>query len=113
MTIIDKFHYNILLFFFHTEPPYFNTTWKTNTWIPLGDTLSLYCDIIGPIPITVMWFFDGQPLNETPKNGVLSEGNKSLVIERIQSSHTGWYTCCGINEFGVSKLTTHVQVVSK
>lgn len=52
-----------------------------------------------PPPTKVMWQFNNEPLTQNPSGGIILT-NQSLVLQSIERSRTGSYTCQAANSIG-------------
>lgn len=81
-----------------------------------GDTLQLTCVVSSSadLPLHLTWSFHGTDSAKQKQEGVsiTKIGTKSsvLIIESLQASHTGNYSCRAQNAAGVDQYTTNVVV---
>jgi hemicentin len=96
------------------EPPYFASL-LNDTEVMINDSLSLYCDVMGPsYPVEIVWFHNSQLINSTRSNGILisSGDRKNLTITQISLADSGLYTCMAVNLYGNSSTFAFIQVHS-
>ena len=81
-----------------------------------GDTLQLTCVVSSSadLPLQLTWSFHGTDSAKLKQEGVsiMKLGAKSsvLIIESLQASHTGNYSCRASNAAGTDEYTTAVVV---
>ncbi|XP_074858282.1 hemicentin-1 isoform X3 [Carettochelys insculpta] len=82
----------------------------------LHSPLELDCPATGTPPPAIMWYKDGQPIEEGEGYKILLNGRK-LLISQAQVSDTGRYKCVATNKAGDHKrevdITVHVPPTIK
>lgn len=62
----------------------------------MGDRASITCSVIkGDLPLNVKWLKDGNIIDPSQRVSItqVDQYNSILVIEQLQASHSGNYTC--------------------
>ena len=80
--------------------------------ISSGST-TLNCHVTGgnPVPVTISWFRNGQPL--LPSNRItFSRSNRKLYIVNAEESDAGEYTCVAKNRAGQAEKKMSLEVLS-
>lgn len=104
--------FNVLHFFLlcPTVPPVISS--ETEMYLaPVDSSVTLQCQADGFPPPSVTWHKDGQTLNESVRQRVLSSG--SLQLAFVQPVDTGRYTCTAANAAGTVGLEMRLTVQSK
>ncbi|XP_053206702.1 cell adhesion molecule DSCAML1-like [Panonychus citri] len=90
---------------------------KINPFLPsikpvIGGKTSFYCQSLsGSSPLHVTWFKDDKEIHDSSFIRIKSNEDPSvLIIETIQSSHSGNYTCRMSNKLGYDSYTTELLV---
>ncbi|XP_053206708.1 cell adhesion molecule DSCAM-like isoform X1 [Panonychus citri] len=78
----------------------------------IGGKTSFTCQSLsGSPPLHVSWFKDGNELTDSVSVRIQSNADPSmLIIDSIQSSHSGNYSCKISNRFGYDTFTTELLV---
>ncbi|XP_053206714.1 cell adhesion molecule DSCAM-like isoform X4 [Panonychus citri] len=78
----------------------------------IGGKTSFTCQSIsGSPPLHVTWYKDGNEILDSLSIRIQSNGDPSiLIIDSIQSSHSGNYTCKMSNRFGQDSYTSEILV---
>ncbi|KAL3079001.1 hypothetical protein niasHS_014783 [Heterodera schachtii] len=82
---------------------------ELNPRLPLGRSLTFFCDVIGKPPPNIRWTKDEKSLKEDA-NVQLGEGNRSLLIQNISLSDRGVYRCEATNRVGNDSVEYRLDV---
>ena len=81
----------------------------------VGADIILDCMVNGTRPITMEWQKDGQRLSSDDR--ILIErypsGVESVIIERVELTDSGRYSCYAFNSFGTAEYEVEIFVTSK
>ncbi|KAM5135626.1 myosin light chain kinase, smooth muscle-like isoform 2-T2 [Mantella aurantiaca] len=94
------------------KPPVFSSQLKDQAEV-VGSSARFHCHIEGFPDPEVLWFFSGQPIQESKRFQIEYEdsGSCMLVISDVSPSDAGLYTCQASNAHGhvetSSRLTVH------
>ncbi|XP_071450356.1 inactive tyrosine-protein kinase 7 [Hetaerina americana] len=80
-----------------------------NKRLELGSLGKLYCKAQGATPPGVRWMKAGAPLLEFPAH--VHDNNGILILNGVQRSDAGQYTCIATNEQGIINATIEVEVI--
>jgi len=82
-------------------------------WVANGSSLTLHCSATGQPSPVITWLQDFQPLNTSNCNNNNSRvrlcSNGTLLIEAVEFSDAGFYTCVADNGF-TSQVSVSVDV---
>ncbi|KAL3311224.1 hemicentin 2 [Cichlidogyrus casuarinus] len=81
-------------------------------YLPPGQTAHLLCDIIGAPAPQFQWEKDGKALRYVPGKFKINQVHwgSELLIESLELSDSGTYTCIGMNDFGTEKTSAELTV---
>ncbi|KAL3123123.1 hypothetical protein niasHT_005056 [Heterodera trifolii] len=82
---------------------------ELNPRLPLGRSLTFFCDVIGKPPPIIRWTKNEKSLKEDA-NVQLGEGNRSLLIQNISLSDRGVYRCEATNRVGNDSVEYRLDV---
>lgn len=95
----------------HSVPPSISRdTIELNPRLPLGRTLTLFCDAIGKPNPQISWSKNGSPLNADRPRIVFGDGNKFVQIENISLADRGVHRCEATNRAGNDSVEYRVDV---
>ena len=77
----------------------------------IGETVIIKCSADGTPEANLSWFKRRKKLEPSRRIALSSQGH--LVINAIQLSDAGYYTCLAKNSAGQDSLTTIIQVHSE
>lgn len=81
--------------------------------VTAGQMLQALCSVTsGDDPLTLRWFKDDIPLTSSPEFMVTNMNSKMslLVLQGVDSIHTGKYTCVATNPVGESTFSAQLNV---
>lgn len=81
----------------------------------IGGKTSFTCQsLTGSTPLQINWLKDDKQIEDLPAIKVLTNGEVStLIIDTIQSTHSGNYTCRITNRYGHDSQSTQLLVEGK
>uniref|UniRef100_A0A183BU16 Hemicentin-1 n=1 Tax=Globodera pallida TaxID=36090 RepID=A0A183BU16_GLOPA len=82
---------------------------ELNPRLPLGRSLTLFCDVIGKPPPSISWTKNGTNFRGG-ENVQLGEGNRSLHIQNISLTDRGVYRCEATNRAGNDSVEYRLDV---
>jgi hypothetical protein len=80
------------------------TTQSVNQTVVAGGTLTLTSAVSGSQPMTLRWYFEGNPIAEAT--------NATLVLQNIQPANQGHYQLLAQNAYGQASSTTILVTVA-
>lgn len=100
--------------FLFTEPPQIQP-FQFPPEIKKGDTASIVCAVMrGTSPFTFSWFRNGKSLKNNERvNQIFNNKVSTLVIESVDESSSGNYTCVVNSKSGRDNYTASLKVRGK
>ncbi|XP_036382492.1 hemicentin-1 [Megalops cyprinoides] len=80
-----------------------------NLTVTLGQPLSLGCDAFGIPSPAITWSKDGRPVVDSP-GAYLQNGKRLLRIYRVQTEHSGQFSCRASNKAGEARRDYNIVV---
>ncbi|XP_067852358.1 myotilin-like isoform X2 [Heptranchias perlo] len=93
-------------------PPRFLQKPDENMLVQQYGLCRIDCKVSGLPPPELMWYLNGQPVQQDIGHKMLVSGNgvHSLIIDAITASDGGQYECVAVNRAGQSRLTVYLEV---
>lgn len=102
-----------------TDVPYFLQTPLKSYNLKFMDSSTFNCDAIGKSAPKITWLRNGQPLSDSESDVSITysatneSGNSTLVIQSLDQSDSGPYTCQAENDQGISQYHFMIDVYGK
>ncbi|XP_046400427.1 inactive tyrosine-protein kinase 7-like [Ischnura elegans] len=80
-----------------------------NKRLELDSVGKLYCKVQGAKPLRVRWMKAGAPMMDFPSH--VRDNDGTLVLDKVQRSDAGQYTCVATNAQGIINATIEVEVI--
>lgn len=79
-----------------------------------AEKLTFECKVVGEPAPQVTWYRDNKKIVEEPKKVIIEvdEGIQRLVIESVEITHQGLYSCLAENIVGTTKTEAKLTVES-
>jgi hypothetical protein len=84
-------------------PVFTNQDSSPNIVVYNKQDITLQCEAVGDLPITVAWSYKGSIIQSRTTN-------THLNIQSVKTSHEGIYTCNATNALGSNTKTLHLKV---
>ncbi|KAJ8397526.1 hypothetical protein AAFF_G00438020 [Aldrovandia affinis] len=81
----------------------------TDQRVNVSDTTALMCDVTGTPTPTIIWTKNNKTLLEG-SGVVLTQGNRTLTIQRVKKEDSGRYTCMACNSLGCDSTSATLDV---
>ena len=70
------------------------TVWPNSTYVTVGDSVSLLCEVKAPATATIVqWFMNGSLIHESSHYGEGDEILSNLTLTSVTQKDGGIYTC--------------------